>query len=273
MLAGSMTFAFVAEASRRQANVPHALVGSVLLLGQLLGVGAVIPAFLFVLHFRGIKTMPADNIAAFDLDAMRAIYLVMCNILFIVFGLVAVPYTSTAWPGGSLNKPIVFSALFVPAIPILAFACDKTASNTLWDDPKRTPRNQVKESDIAHYTVMVNCGIAGAVGLLVHLRVIYTWVFTYDFSIHQMWSDAVSTGPGQFLAVDLLFVLVTGYCWLQFESKTPIDAYFNKAPNSLLSWRDFLALLFFGPTTHFNIAFASREFTLMRIDAMREKVR
>ena len=268
-----MVFSLIAEASRRRARVPQLLVACLLLLGQFIGIGTVMLGFLASLNIWGTRQVERD-MPEYDIDPMRAGYLLGCNIIYLVFGLIVVPNSASQWPGGELSELLLAIALFLPGLPLLAFAMDKTSSRAYFKDAAAQNRihPSICDRDLGHYIVMANAGVSGLVGLLVHLRALGTFFTLYD-STEEFFAEATVNGPALFLGVDLLFLLIGGYTWLQVEALAPVTSYFSGGviDQKVLSWRDLLTLMVFGPVSHWCIAFASREYTLMRIDGLRLK--
>jgi len=147
--------------------------------------------------------------------------------------------------------------------------------------PRRTTRSgSYSDRELAHFLVMLNCGISAVAGLIVHIRLLAS-IFAYYDSFADLADELMSSPPAQFLFIDYLFLLLPAYLWLQVEAMGPIKSYFastnmmdsqNSASGArLLTWRDVLAILVFGPSCHFSLAFASREYGLMNLDNLRLK--
>jgi len=267
-MATAAIFSFVAEGSRRRCSVRQGAVGSLALVGQFLGVGAVLPGFLAMLNQSKPKQIPEGE-PVHEIHVMRAFYNLGCALSLLLLGFILVPLTTDELPGGTPNPVVTIIMILAPAVPPLAYAFDKTSRG---DFPTHNPREQrLSDREIAHYVVMATCVITAVLGLYSHIRFIGTMLF-YDTPV-EFWADILENPAALFLLVDETFLILACYTWLHFEALKPanIEAGRKEDTSRLLSFADVLAICAFGPTTHFSIAFAGREYGLMKLDNLRAK--
>lgn len=128
VFAGLLCFCFLAEASRRRVALSQVAPALLLLAAQLCGVSVVIFFFLALLRYAGDQPLDRGE-AAHCIVLLWAMYILMCAAAFALLSFVLLPLSSTAWPGGVLQREVLLAVIFAPAILLVAFAFDATSCN------------------------------------------------------------------------------------------------------------------------------------------------
>lgn len=261
---GALIWSFTVEASRRRVSLRQVLTALFPLLAMSCA-SLVVPLFLAALNAAAPRQV-AHNCPAYDLSVNRAFVLLLCNVGFLVLWFLAVPSTATAWPGGHMEPSILAMALVAPAVPALGFAADATGRGAFY-----ALASAAEDREFAHYLVMFSSVLIAIVGLFVHLH--FWSCVVMAGSLAAPVGEMLGNGATSAVLLDWVVLVVAAYFWLEVEAMTPVheSRASRDAPSRLLQWRDCLAIVIFGPTCHFAIAFAGREFGLLRLDNMRVK--
>mmetsp|Transcript_12992 Transcript_12992/g.25214 ORF Transcript_12992/g.25214 Transcript_12992/m.25214 type:complete len:352 (-) Transcript_12992:166-1221(-) len=269
-------WSFVTEASRRRANVSTLVPAVVPALSLGVAACSAVPAFMALIQRAEARFVPR-GMPQYELGASRAFNILFFNLMWIVGFILVMPGTASAWPGGQFDST-VFAVVALAAIaPPFAMPFDGTRGVQRSDVEAGTPttatnEDRLSDREFAHYLIMTNSGLTALIGLFVHL---YAWACILQCgSLAVLYEELTANWATIFLLVDYVILVLAAYFWLEVEAMGPVrsaSSIRSSSRDGPLQWRDLLSVTIFGPICHFSIAFASREYGLLKLDGLQLK--